>query len=68
MNLFTPTHDGNNWRKTPVPRHHSELDDYEPVPASWPTKARPGTLEKLMVLAERVERGEELFSPQDVRL
>jgi hypothetical protein len=68
MNLFTLTPDGTNWRKTPVARHHSELDDYEPLPTAWPTSARPGSSEKLMVLAERVERGEELFSPHDVRL
>lgn len=36
-----------------------------PLPAS-PTRAVPGSAEKLQVLAERVRRGELLFHPADV--
>lgn len=30
-----------------------------------PTMARPGTLEKISVFQERIERGEQLFHPDD---
>jgi len=38
------------------------------LPADEPTSARPGTPEKLRVMAERAERGEALFHPRDARL
>jgi len=37
-------------------------------PASWPTRARPGSPRKIAVLRWRYEHGEELFHPQDVTL
>lgn len=30
-----------------------------------PTRARPGSLEKIEILRERLEKGEELWHPQD---
>lgn len=43
-------------------------DDYgfKPRPASKPTTARPGTKDKVAVLAARVVAGEELWHPADV--
>jgi len=39
--------------------------DYQGVPCTTPTSARPGSLEKIAVLIERVERGESLHHPDD---
>jgi len=39
--------------------------DFKPLPASRPTTARQGSPEKLRVMIDRVERGEELFHPDD---
>lgn len=40
---------------------------FRPVPCTAPVDCSPGTAEKIAVLAERVERGEELFHPDDRR-
>ena len=40
-------------------------EDFEPRAKSKPTAARPGSLEKLHVLAERAERGQPLWHPFD---
>jgi len=40
--------------------------EFEPRPAERPTTARPGTAEKIVVLAARVEAGEDLWHPNDV--
>lgn len=40
-------------------------EDFEPRGRSKPTAARPGSLEKLHVLAERAERGQPLWHPFD---
>ena len=68
MNLFTLTHDGTGWRKAPQPRDVTKSTKFQPKPVTWPTRARPGTKEKLRVMMVRVARGEEVFSPQDERL
>ena len=68
MNLFILTNDGLGWRKAPQTRDEHVSEDFEPRPAAWPTRARPGSNEKLRVMAVRVARGEEVFCPQDVRL
>ena len=44
-------------------KNHDE--DFEPDELPTPTGARPGSLEKLFVIIERVERGESLWSPHD---
>ena len=44
-------------------KQHDE--DYEPDELPLPTGARPGSLEKLFVIAERVEKGQKLFHPCD---
>jgi len=44
-------------------KQHDE--DYEPCNESLPTGAKPGSLEKLLVIIERVERGQPLFHPGD---
>lgn len=41
-------------------------DDFEPTESSEPTKAMPGTEEKIEVLRQRVENGQEVFSERDV--
>lgn len=40
-------------------------EDFEPRGKSKPTAARPGSLEKLHVLAERAELGQPLWHPLD---
>jgi hypothetical protein len=40
-------------------------EDYEPLPASRPTHAPPGSDAKIAVLTMRAKRGEELFHPRD---
>ena len=40
-------------------------EDFEPRIDCEPTPARPGSLEKLFVLAERVERGQPLYHKFD---
>jgi hypothetical protein len=40
-------------------------EDFEPRAKCEPTAARPGSLEKLFVLAQRVERGQPLYHPFD---
>ncbi len=40
-------------------------EDFEPRAKSEPTAARPGSLEKLHVLAERAERGQPLWHKFD---
>jgi hypothetical protein len=40
-------------------------EDFEPRIDCEPTPASPGSLEKLFVLAERVERGQPLYHPFD---
>lgn len=45
-----------------------ELGDdgpFRPAPCRQPTRCSPGTANKIAVLAERMERGEELFHPED---
>jgi hypothetical protein len=37
-------------------------------PATQPTEARPGSEEKLRVMAERLARGEQLFHADDMNL
>ena len=44
-------------------KQHDE--DYEPRNDCHPTAARPGSLEKLFVLADRVENGQPLHHPFD---
>lgn len=45
--------------------HHPSVDpDYQPSPTT-PTDIRPGTKEKVAALAARMQRGEELWHPQD---
>jgi hypothetical protein len=44
-------------------KHHDE--DYEPRKQGLPTGAKAGSLEKLFIIADRVERGERLFHPGD---
>jgi hypothetical protein len=44
-------------------KQHDE--DYEPSELPEPTGARPGSLEKLFVIVERVEKGQALFHPGD---
>lgn len=44
----------------------SAMDDvFEPVPVRQSTQARPGSAQKLAVLRERAERGEDLWHPDD---
>jgi hypothetical protein len=38
---------------------------FEPAPAKQPTRARPGSLEKIAVLSARADAGEELYHPLD---
>ena len=45
---------------------HGDDSRFEPVPASRPTCAQPGTWTKVDVLCERVKAGEELFHPADL--
>lgn len=40
-------------------------EDFEPGEMPEPTGARPGSLEKLFVIAKRVELGQQLFHPCD---
>ena len=40
-------------------------DDWVPVPASVATGSLDGTVERIKVLRERLERGEALFHPND---
>jgi hypothetical protein len=40
-------------------------EDFEPRAKCEPTAARPGSLEKLFVLAQRVELGQPLYHPFD---
>jgi hypothetical protein len=43
-----------------------EVEDlFRPRPAKTATYARPGSVEKIAVLAARAERGEELYHPDD---
>ena len=44
-------------------KQHDE--DYEPRREGLPTGAKAGSLEKLFVIADRVEKGERLFHPGD---
>lgn len=44
-------------------KQHDE--DFEPDDMPEPTGARPGSLEKLFVIVERVEKGQQLFHPCD---
>lgn len=44
------------------------LTNFQPRRASWATRARPGSPQKIAVLRWRYEHGEELFHPQDVTL
>ena len=43
-------------------------EDFVPTTDSMPTAARPGSLEKLLVMSERLIRGEPLFHPDDERI
>lgn len=43
-------------------------EDYEPACLPIPTAARPGSLEKLLVLCYRASRGLALFHPQDEKI
>ena len=47
---------------------HETSDGFKPRPASQPTTARPGTAEKIAVLAARLEAGEELWHADDATL
>jgi hypothetical protein len=40
-------------------------EDFEPRRRGTPTTAKPGSVEKLAVLRDRVDRGEPLFVPGD---
>lgn len=40
-------------------------EDYRPPNAAWPTNARPGTPEKLAIIAARVQSGQPLFVDGD---
>lgn len=43
--------------------------DYQPDrPASSPTTARPGSDHKVLVIAQRLKRREELWHPEDERM
>ena len=49
-----------------LPKDKSDAGDPEcPVPARFSTSARPGTPEKIQVLQQRFEAGEELWHPAD---
>ena len=43
-------------------------EDFSPIAASERTSARPGSLEKIEIMRERVARGEDLFHPDDARI
>ena len=44
----------------------SEWDSFfDPSPTAEPTAAQPGSADKVRILAERMERGEELWHPGD---
>jgi len=45
--------------------HCGDDRDFSPRPAAEPTTARPGTPEKIEVMAARLQRGEEIFHPDD---
>ncbi len=47
-------------------RGHDE--DYEPAALPVPTAARPGSLEKLLVLCDRASQGLALFHPRDEKI
>jgi hypothetical protein len=40
-------------------------EDFQPRKEGEPTGAKAGSLEKLFVIADRVEKGEQLFHPGD---
>jgi hypothetical protein len=46
-------------------RLHQTDEHYVPLPASEPTKCRPGSLEKIRVLSLRLVAGESLWHPDD---
>jgi hypothetical protein len=49
-------------------KNYSECCNRSEKSASRPTSARPGSAEKLAILAERFERGENLWHPADEQL
>ena len=46
-------------------QERDDFDDWRPRPASIPTEARPGTMEKIEVMRRRIEQGEAPFHPED---
>lgn len=46
---------------------HFDCQDYVPRPAERPTRAWPGTAQKLAVLRRRAELGEDLWHPADAK-
>lgn len=44
---------------------HGDESRFRPKPCSKPTKARPGSEEKIRVIRARVAAGEELWHPAD---
>ena len=40
-------------------------EDFNPIPAVFATDAHPGSIRKVNVMAERLERGEDLFHEDD---
>jgi hypothetical protein len=53
---------------TPSKNSTEHCNRCEKSVASRPTSARPGSAEKLAILAERFERGENLWHPADEQL
>jgi hypothetical protein len=53
----------------PLPRNHHGLgiNNTEPPPPPHPTRAVPGTPEKLMVMAWRAANGYAVFHPEDYK-
>lgn len=55
-----------------TPKFYSGLGvyhaDYVPAPATQATQVFAGSSEKMQVLRERAERGQELFHPQDLQI
>lgn len=52
----------------PLLRYHpssAAFASYEPIPPAIPTDAFPGSEEKVDILAARVDRGEDLWHPDD---
>lgn len=46
-------------------RKYGHDEDYEPLSECLPTAARPGSIEKIDILAKRLEAGQELWHEGD---